>query len=89
MKYFVTMHTGYMGSEGHEVVDFPKGMSDDDIQMECYYMALDNASMYGYDMCDDDCEDDDCEYEHPGNSNIEGHAVPYVPAEHDMYLSGR
>ena len=87
MKYFVTLHTGYCGSDAHELLDLPDDMSEDDICDLTWEMALENASSYGIEMCHDECEDDDCDYEHPGSTNISGHAVPYVPKEHDMYLT--
>lgn len=85
MKYFVTLHTGYCGSTSYEVVE----LSDFEEQHRdsiFWEMAVVNAEYCGYDLCHDDCEDPDCEMEHPGSTNIEGFGVPYVPEEHDMYL---
>jgi hypothetical protein len=85
MKYFVTMHTGYVGSTAHDVVDL-EGFEEEQRDSIFWEMAVDNAASFGYELCDDDCEDPDCDMEHPGSTNIEGFGVPYVPEEHDMYL---
>ncbi len=87
-KMFVTYHTGYVGMDGHELLEFPDYISDEDIAEECYYAAIQHAQSYGVEFCPDGeyCEDDECEYEHEGCTNIEGLAVPYIPEKHDMYL---
>lgn len=85
---FVTFNTGYVSMTGHDLMEFPEDMTDEDIDQECYYGAVQHAQSYGIEMCPegDYCEDDDCEYEHEGSTNIEGCAVDYVPEKHDMYL---
>lgn len=84
-KIFITLHTGYCGSEAHEVVEVEDNESHIDAMVQ--EMAFDNASMYGIDVCEDeDCEDDDCELEHEYNHNIEGSWCDYMPDEHDCYI---
>ncbi len=85
-KMFVTLETGYCGSTGHELVEFDDNATEEQIAEECYWMAVQHAQSYGYEMCSDDCEDADCDMEHPGTSNIEGYAEPYDPEKHDGLL---
>lgn len=85
-KYFVTMETGYCGSTERDIYESPIELTDEEQCDIAWAMAVDNASSYGYELCDDYCEYDDCEMEHPDNTGIDGYMVPYVPEEHDMYL---
>ena len=85
-KYFVSMYTGYCGSDGHDVVESDVELSEEDCSLEAWEMAVQHAAAYGYELCSNDCEDDDCDMEHPDNTNIEGSMVPYVPEKHDMHL---
>lgn len=86
-KMFVTLRTGYVGMDSHEVIEYPDDMSDEDIDMDAYYQAIQHAQSYGIEICGEEyCEDPDCPDEHEGSHSIEGHAVPYVPEKHDMYL---
>ncbi len=84
IKYFVRFYTGYCGSEGAEVIEFPEGYKF--IEEELWYQAIEHASMYGYELCDDDCDDYECEMEHPGNTNIDFSYELYVPEKHDRYI---
>jgi len=84
-KYFIKLHTGYVGMDGYELIEAD---NLDEANEAAYYMAFEHATMYGVELCPngDDCEDDECEYEHPGNNSIEGSAELYDPEKHDMYL---
>lgn len=85
-KLFVTYHTGYCGMDGYDVVDFPEEASEEEIGEELHYAAVDHASRYGIEMCSDDCDDQECELEHPGSTNIVASWQVYDPKLHDMYL---
>lgn len=92
--WFVTMHTGYCGSDGHDILVLPAFYTDDEVQEIAYQMGLENAAMYGYYPPHDGEDDWEDEEDMDGNdenisSNIEGYAVPYDPEEHDGYsMSG-
>lgn len=83
---FVTMCTGYCGSDNHQLISVPEGADDDYISSICWEMAVENASAYGYELCDEECEDEECEMEHPRSTNIEGYWEDYVPKTHDVNL---
>ncbi len=83
---FVQYHTGYCGMDGAELMEVYEDTPDEEIDLEVYYAAVNHASSYGIEMCDEDCEDEDCELEHPGNTNIEGSWVDYDPKLHDSLL---
>lgn len=85
-KLFVKYSTGYYGMDGYDVIEVPEDESDEDISEELYYQAVQHASHYGIEMCSDDCEDDDCQLEHPGNSNIVASWEEYIPEKHDGRL---
>lgn len=86
-KLFCKYHTGYCGEDGCELVEFPEDMTTDQIDEEVYWAAVEHASQYGHEMCSEDCDDEECEMEHPGNSNIEGSWEDYNAEKHDMYLT--
>ena len=83
-KWLVRLETGYCGSDVCEVIEFPKGMSEDEIEREAEILAYDNASQYGYEMCHEgeDCEDDDCDMEHPSSTGICAIVEPY---DHELH----
>jgi hypothetical protein len=83
---FVKFETGYCGSEGTCLMEFQDDSSDEEIDEEVYYAAVDHAASYGFELCSDDCEDEDCEMDHPGSSNICGSWVDYDPKLHDRHL---
>lgn len=92
--WFVSMHTGYCGSDGHDILVMPEDATDEEVQNAAWEMAVEHASHYGYyppNEFDGGCEDD---YEDNGDGeesisdNIEGYAVPYDPELHDMYKAG-
>jgi hypothetical protein len=85
-KIFVKYYTGYIGQEGTDVLEFDEADTDEMISEDCYCAAIDHAAAYGIEMCSDDCDDEDCEMEHPGNSGIEAGWEDYVPEKHDPYL---
>jgi hypothetical protein len=91
--WFVTMHTGYCGSDGHDILVMPEDATDEEVQDAAREMALENIAMYGYyplSEGSDDWEDED-EMDTDGDNvsnNSEGYAVPYDPELHDMYRSG-
>lgn len=85
------MHTGYCGSDGHDILEMPADATDDEVQQAAWEMALENAAMYGYyPPADSDAEwEDEEDMDTDGDnvsSNIEGFAVPYDPKKHDGYL---
>ncbi len=87
-KLFVKYSTGYCGMDGYEVLEFPEGVSDEDIDKELYFVAVEHAQSYGIEVCPDGdfCEDDECEYEHEGSTNISACWEDYIPEKHDMFL---
>jgi hypothetical protein len=89
MILFVTVETGYCGSDNHMLIDVDDNTSDNQLEDICWDLAIDNASMYGFDLCGEGCEDEDCEYEHTDNTNISGHWQEYVPKEHDCMMNDR
>ncbi len=91
--WFVTMHTGYCGSDGHDVIVLPASYTDEEVQEIAWQMALENAAMYGYyPPSDGDSEwEDEEDMDGDGDnvsSNIEGYAVPYDPELHDGHSMG-
>ncbi len=85
-RIFFRLHTGYCGSDAHDVVDYEDDITEDELDEDAYRMAVENAARYGYELCSEDCDDDECDLEHPGSSNIEGSWEVYDPKEHDKYL---
>jgi hypothetical protein len=85
-KYFITMYTGYCGSDGYELIE---ATSLEEANEYAYDMAVQHAESYGYEFCPEgeECEDPECEFEHEGSASIEGIAVLYIPEKHDMYLN--
>ena len=81
---FFKYHTGYCGEDGCEVVTVDDNVTEDDLSYMAYQGAYDHASSYGRELCDS--EDDECEMEHEGNTNIEGTWEDYVPEKHDQLL---
>jgi hypothetical protein len=87
MILFVTVETGYCGSDNHMLIDVDDNTSDNQLEDICFDLATDNASMYGYDYCSEDCDVEGCEGEHEGG--ITGHWEEYVPKEHDCMMNDR
>ncbi len=85
---FVTLRTGYCGMDARIVMSFPDDMSEDDMCEEMWCEALQNAESYGIEMCSDECEDHNCELQHPGSTSIEYSFEPYVPKKHDSFRAG-
>jgi hypothetical protein len=98
--WFVTCHTGEVGSDSHEIMVLPADYTQEQVDDICWEMALDNAAMYGiYPPSDGDSswgedededdwgedEDEDDWGDDRTSENIEGFAVPYDPEEHDGY----
>lgn len=86
-KIFFHLHTGYCGEDAYEVVEFEDDATDEQISDCGYDMAMAHAASYGRELCDADCEDEDCEMEHPGNTNIEGSWEIYNPEKHNIHSS--
>lgn len=90
-KIYFTYSTGFCGSDGAEVVEFPDNVTDEELNEYAWEGALSNAEMYGYypdyeleGMSDEDIE----ELEESGNIdnytyNIEGSWEDYDPKKHD------
>ena len=91
--WFVTLHTGYCGSVGYDILVMPADATQEQIDDAAWQMALENAAIYGYyppSEGSDDWEEDE-EMDTDGDnvsSNIEGYAVPYEYKLHDMHHSG-
>lgn len=87
-KLFVTYYTGYAGMDGYEVVEFHDDTSDEDIDEELYYLAVQYAQSYGIEVCSNGeyCEDDECQLDH--EASIHASWEEYIPEKHDMYFAG-
>ena len=89
-KMIVHLRVGFAGMDAYEALLVEDSATEDEIQQEAWYMALDHAERYGYypaDDCEDDCEDDGWDSD-KYSSNIEGWAEDYVPEKHDMHRPG-
>lgn len=82
-KIVVFIHTGYCGEDTVQLEEVSDDETDEELHELAWEMAVDHASSYGHELCSDECEDDECEYEHPGMTNIEGYWEDYVPDKHD------
>ena len=87
-KIFFHLHTGYCGEDDYTVAEFKDDATDEEISEYGYQLAINHAASYGHELCDADCEDEDCDREHEGSSNIEGPWVLYDPKKHNMYSIG-
>ena len=89
-RYIVKMHVGYAGMDAYDALIMPDNHTEDELQDEAYYMAVDHASAYGYYPVDEYAPEDDSEEEPPDCyiDSIYGHAVPYDPAKHDGKRAG-
>lgn len=72
MKVKFTFHTGFVGSSTTEVFDVDDDITDDELDAWAWDSAVEHAASYGYELCSDECDDEDCEYDHPGSTSIEG-----------------
>ena len=86
------LHVGFAGMDGCEAMLVEDSDTEDEIQQEAYYLAVEHADRYGYYPRheyeseldeDEDDEDDSCYVE-----SIEGYAVDYDPELHDMHRAG-
>ena len=83
------LSVGYAGMGACEAMLVEDSATEDEIQQEAYYLALQNAEMYGfYPPNEGDDEDAETENSDQYSSNIEGYAVDYVPDRHDGQRSG-
>lgn len=82
MKY----RTGYAGEGCNELIEVPDTITNEELDEWAWEGAVEHAQSYGREMCTDDCRDDECEMEHPGNTNIEGSWEPYDPEKHYYIL---
>lgn len=87
-KIFFHLTTGYCGEDAYTVEEFEDDATDEEICDVAQALAEEQASHYGRYMCSEDCEDENCEDDHPGSSNIEGSWVLYDPKKHNMYSIG-
>jgi hypothetical protein len=79
-------HTGYCGSDGCEMHEYPDDVSDNELDNVAWHGALDNAASYGYYPTSDMPEDyNDEEYEGGDeySDNIEGYWEEYDAEKHD------
>jgi hypothetical protein len=84
-RVFFRLHTGYCGEDGYDVIDYDDDVTTDELDQDAWYKAVEWASSYGRDLCDEYCDDPECESEHIGSTNIEGTWAWYNPEEHDRY----
>lgn len=86
-KMIVFMSTGYAGMDACGALLVEDTATEDEIALEAWYMALENAESYGiYPPSEDD---EDLENTSDNTSdNIDGYAVDYVPHLHDSKRSG-
>lgn len=87
-RIFFKYSTGYVGYDGVDCFEVNDFVTDDELNEMAFWQAVEHASRYGIEMCDEDCEDENCKLEHPGNSNIEGSWEIYDPEKHDMLKPG-
>lgn len=87
-KMIVHLSVGFAGMDACEALLVEDDATDDEIQQEAWYMAVDHAERYGYYPADDYEDEDDDWGSDKYSNNIEGHAVDYNPALHDMKRSG-
>ena len=88
-RFIVHMHVGYAGMDGYDAMVMPDDATEDEIQQEAYYMALEHAESYGYyPPSKDEDEDSDSWNSDKISDSIDGYAVPYDSALHDQHRSG-
>lgn len=78
-------HTGFCGSDGCELKEYPDDVSDEVLNQHAWEGALSNAESYGiynlgdYDLTEEELEESGEEY----SDNIEGYWEEYDPKKHD------
>lgn len=82
-RIFFKYYNNQVGKEGCDCLEVEDDTTDAEIDEMAYYQAIDHAESYGIYLCDDECEDPDCENEHPGDTHIEGAWEIYDPKKHD------
>lgn len=87
-RIFFKYSNGAVGCEGVDCFEVNDDVSDDELDEMAYWQAVEHASRYGIELCDEDCEDENCEMEHPGNTHIDGYWELYDPKKHDMKKPG-
>lgn len=87
-RIFFTYHTGYCGQDGCDAVEVEDDLTENGLNEMAWQQALEHASSYGIELCSDECEDEDCEMEHPGNTGIEGSWEPFDPQLHNPKRPG-
>lgn len=79
--------TGYCGSDGCEMHEFPDNTSDDELNQYAYDGALSNAESYGYypagSMPDNYNDDQDYDGGDEYSNNIEGYWEEYDAEKHE------
>lgn len=90
-KYVVHMSVGYTGMDGVDALLVEDDWTEEQIQQEPYYMAVDHAESYGYYPSENGFSEDEDEHEDSNDhyvDSIDGWAEPYDPKEHDCLRSG-
>lgn len=85
-KIIFFYHTGYCGSDGCEMHEFPDDTSDNELNDSAWQGAVDNASSYGIYPMEDAPEDyNDEEYDGGDeySDNIEGWWEEYDAEKHE------
>lgn len=84
---FCEFFTGVVGTEDTRVIRIADHMLDTpELDDELYSCAVDNAMSFGIELCDEFCQDEDCENEHPGDGHIDFFYEIYDSEKHDGQL---
>lgn len=87
-KIFFTYHTGFCGSDGHEVIEFEDDVTDEELNRFAWEGALGNAETYGIypneAMPDDYDEEESSSDEY--SDNIEGCWEIFDEEKHGGYV---
>lgn len=87
-RIYFSYENNQVGCEGNDCFEVEDDITDDELDEMAYCQAIDHASHYGIYMCDEECDDEDCESEHPGDGHISGSWELYDPAVHDCKKPG-
>ena len=87
--YIVKLTTGYCGMDAHDILSMEDDATQDEIDQECWYMAVAHAENYGIYPAEDYSDGEEEMDEESLSDNIEGYSLgEYDPEKHDMYRSG-
>jgi hypothetical protein len=84
-KIFFKLRTGYCGMDGHDMLEFPDDVTNEQLDDEAWNIACEYAASYGIYPESEDDGDEDEESQYSGH-NIEGRWEEYNPEKHDGYL---